>query len=329
MPLGRWAELSIWASLGIGLTVAGFLLGPQLVFLFPAYLTVAITRRGWFTGIILTGICLVAAVFLAGVAGTILLFLSVTGFLLAFGLRQQRDPVEVILVGGIILTVGLVAWLLLGLVLSGQPLASGLDYWLHQIRQQLSSELSSLPNGLDDREAFLNWVETFIRMVWPASLMIYSVLGTGINYGISYWVLRRWGVVLANWRPFSRWRLSWGYSWGMIGGLGALLLSDIAGDVFHRTLVTTGLNLTLVFSVIFLIQGMAVAWFWLEKAKVARGLRWGLMVLGLLTVWLPPALTLLGLFDTWFDWRKLEKQAGGNGDASHPDSGRQGTGSAR
>jgi uncharacterized protein YybS (DUF2232 family) len=60
--------------------------------------------------------------------------------------------------------------------------------------------------------------------------------------------------------------------------------------------------------VVFLVQGLAVVWYWLSKTNMARGLRLALVVFALLTVLLPPIITLIGIFDSWLDWRRLEKR---------------------
>lgn len=65
-----------------------------------------------------------------------------------------------------------------------------------------------------------------------------------------------------------------------------------------------GYNVVLVAAFFFAIQGLAVVAYYAHRLAGPTFLRAGLLVLVLLNPWAPQILALLGLFDTWADFRK-------------------------
>jgi hypothetical protein len=63
-------------------------------------------------------------------------------------------------------------------------------------------------------------------------------------------------------------------------------------------------NVLLVLAFFFMLQGLAVAAFYAHRLNGPPLLRAGVVVLVLINPWAPQILSLLGLFDTWIDFRK-------------------------
>jgi uncharacterized protein YybS (DUF2232 family) len=63
-------------------------------------------------------------------------------------------------------------------------------------------------------------------------------------------------------------------------------------------------NVLLIVAFFFALQGLAVVFYYARRLAGPPVLRIGLVVLVLLNPWAPHILGLLGLFDTWFDFRK-------------------------
>ena len=63
-------------------------------------------------------------------------------------------------------------------------------------------------------------------------------------------------------------------------------------------------NVLLVLAFFFMLQGLAVAAFYAHRLNVPPPLRVAVVVLVLINPWAPQILSLLGLFDTWIDFRK-------------------------
>lgn len=65
-------------------------------------------------------------------------------------------------------------------------------------------------------------------------------------------------------------------------------------------------NLLVILGVIYFFQGMAVIAFWFEKKNAPRFLRVGLYLLIVVEAFLAVGVALAGLFDIWFNFRRLE-----------------------
>ncbi len=68
-----------------------------------------------------------------------------------------------------------------------------------------------------------------------------------------------------------------------------------------------GVNALLVLGVAYFFQGLAVLAYWLEKKNAPRLLRLGVYILLAVEVFLAVLVALAGLFDIWFNFRRLEK----------------------
>jgi uncharacterized protein YybS (DUF2232 family) len=69
-----------------------------------------------------------------------------------------------------------------------------------------------------------------------------------------------------------------------------------------------GANLVVILSVVYFFQGLAIIAHWLEKKKAPRLLRAGIYVLVAMEFFLAVFVAAAGLFDLWFDFRRLKKQ---------------------
>lgn len=69
-----------------------------------------------------------------------------------------------------------------------------------------------------------------------------------------------------------------------------------------------GVNLLVILGVVYFFQGMAVIAFWFEKKNAPRFLRAGLYLLIVVEAFLAVGVALAGLFDIWFNFRRLENK---------------------
>jgi uncharacterized protein YybS (DUF2232 family) len=89
--------------------------------------------------------------------------------------------------------------------------------------------------------------------------------------------------------------------WVLIGA-GALML------LFQGFWFWAGANVVMVLSLVYFFQGMAVLAFWLQKKNTPRLLRAGIYVLVAVEIFLAAFVALMGLFDLWFNFRRLGKE---------------------
>jgi uncharacterized protein YybS (DUF2232 family) len=142
-------------------------------------------------------------------------------------------------------------------------------------------------------------------------IALWALWVAGLNYLITRYVMGRLGHEPDPLPPFARWRLPWPLAYGFIIGLGGVLFQEKLG-AYQLLAYAAGLNLLLVCGALYLIQGLSIVRFYSAKHKlkpVSQGL---LIMAALMLQGAFSGLSWLGLFDTWFDFRRLEKSRGHN-----------------
>jgi|GEM_PF-1462051 len=165
------------------------------------------------------------------------------------------------------------------------------------------------------QEALLEAQIAAMRATLPASLLMGSAALTVLDFWLTRWLVQRLpggegeeaGAVPAL-PPFARWRFPrWVAGVYVLGRVVELL----AGRLLDGWLQIGLVNVTLMLGFLITIQGFAVGWHYLERFKIAKGLR--LLLAGGFYLFLQPIATLLfllaGLLDAWLDLRKLRKVA--------------------
>ncbi|HEB13122.1 MAG TPA: DUF2232 domain-containing protein, partial [Actinobacteria bacterium] len=103
---------------------------------------------------------------------------------------------------------------------------------------------------------------------------------------------------------FSLWQIPWYLAYGFIFGLIGFLFSEYFG-ANEFFVYAAGLNLLMVFGTLYFVQGFAVVYFFLDKRSMNSLARSAVILLAIFIQVLFQGVSWLGVFDTWFDFRKL------------------------
>ncbi len=120
--------------------------------------------------------------------------------------------------------------------------------------------------------------------------------------------LRRSGLPNAPIPPFREWQLPWYMAWGFLIGLAATVGYGFFDGGQGRVALYVGLNLLVVFGSIYMVQGLAVAYWYFERFKLVGPIKAIFTALAIFAQLLFLVLTWVGLFDTWFNYRKLKRE---------------------
>jgi len=132
-----------------------------------------------------------------------------------------------------------------------------------------------------------------IKAVFPAIIVISSILTGILNYYLSLWYLNNRGISKKIFLPVKLWRFPrWYISFGIIVSL-----------IFKTNTFFVNLNIVLLF--LTFLQGFAVGLFYIEKTKKPVFFRWLYIFTILFIPPVPIILMLTGLIDMWFNLRKL------------------------
>ncbi len=137
-----------------------------------------------------------------------------------------------------------------------------------------------------------------IPLIFPALLVMAGAMDCWLSYAVSDVVLRRLGERrLPPIPPFDTWRFPRSLVWALVASLIFPLLDEGRGVLFRA-----GVNLRMVVTMLFLLQGMAVLGNFLRRWNWGR-LRWVAFFLVMAFPPLSQGATVLGIADMWFDFR--------------------------
>lgn len=161
--------------------------------------------------------------------------------------------------------------------------------------------LGLLPNGSpfsgQNLEALLN----YLRVIFPAIIILASALDAFLTFAVSGWVLRKLKEDFPLLPSFSEWRFPRSIFWGMAVGI---LLSMIGEQRTNPYLTEAGANLQLVFGTLFTIQGASFLDHLMKRFRLKRGLRIALIFLVFTQPFLSKVALFLGMFDLIIDLRR-------------------------
>lgn len=193
--------------------------------------------------------------------------------------------------------------LLLASLWAGQgPLATVGD----TVRQHL--ELSLLlyqqmglsRDQLDFLENSLDIIQRVLVGVLPALVIGSTLMVTWVSLLVSRRLCQRQGLPFPDYGSLDRWKAPEPMVWGVIGSGVLLLVPSIGAKLL-------GLNGLIVFMAVYFFQGIAIVAYFFQKKQIPRFARMALYGLIAIQQVMMLAVVGIGFFDTWFNFRKLEK----------------------
>jgi len=141
-------------------------------------------------------------------------------------------------------------------------------------------------------------LKELLPRILPA-IMISGILYTAwMNLVLGNWLLKKNHPALQPWQEYNKWRLPDILVWGII-------ISGLALLMPAPPLKTLGLNLLMVWWAFYLLQGLAVLIFLLNRwstPPLIQGIIYAMIIVQAYGVVL---LSIIGLADVWADFRKL------------------------
>jgi uncharacterized protein YybS (DUF2232 family) len=296
------------AAQTLGLFIAGFfvpVLGQALVLFTPVPLIVAYVRDGRAEGLTaLTSSAAIVAVLLGWHIAAILFFgFGLMAIGTAEGMHRRLRPERIAILGGLLPIAAAGIVLAYYLAHTGKNPVTILEEHLRDSITEAAKLYSGL--GLTEMASAVTSVsDTFVhylvRLV-PGITVATSLMQAACCFGLARAViLRRPGAVPApSQTSLAAWHAPDAWVWGLIAALALIMVPNEAARLI-------GLNCAIVFSVVYLVQGIAIVEHVLRKARiqaVARSLIHAL-ILALPTVVFVIA---LGVVDIWADFRKVRR----------------------
>ena len=215
-----------------------------------------------------------------------------------------RPALAVAVFIGVAVFFATLASLLLDAAQAGKPLLAYIDGEMATALQGLvaGAPKSSSTAGLDPVA-----LRSQMIMLLPGWFVLMSAL-TGVLGTLAIaWAGLKAGVTTRRFPKLTELQISTYALVPIIAGLLALAVARVTAGSTASVLSMIGGNLLVIGVPLLTLQGLGIVLFWLTKLHVPR---WGRVAatLGAFVVEpIMPVLTLVGLMDTWFDFRRLRK----------------------
>jgi uncharacterized protein YybS (DUF2232 family) len=292
----------------LGLFIAGFVipvLGQALVLFTPVPIIIAYVRNGraeGLTALLATG-AIVTALLGWHIAAILFFSFGLMAIGTAEGMHRRLSPESIVALGGLLPLA--IAGIVLAYYLAhtGKNPVTILEGHLRDSITEAAKLYSNL--GLKEMSSMVTSVsDTFVhylvRLV-PGITVATSLIQAACCFGLARAaILRKSGALPTPSLPsLAAWHAPDAWVWGLIATLALIMVPKEAARLI-------GLNFAIVFSVVYLVQGIAIVEHVLRKARiqaVARSLIHAL-ILALPTIVFVMA---LGVVDIWADFRKVRR----------------------
>ncbi|SHJ13225.1 YybS family protein [Lutispora thermophila] len=300
---------SVTAVLGILVYYMPFL--SLLSMFWPTPIIIIGFRNGFKVSIISAVVAaIIVAIFTEPFSGIYLfLVFGIAGIIMGHLMSKKVNPALNIAVSGIILAVCSVFGLLFGFFMAGQSATQAMDLMISIMQESIDSAASVYRSIGMSEEQLSNIISTMkeslvaIRYVMPTLFLLSGILFSFVNYKFVKVVLNRMKYEIADVKPFSKWRIPDNFSMGML----VILLLSMAATYFNvPNMQTVQLNIIYIIKWVFAIIGLSVACYLLDKYGISKALK--IIIMFFIFTSFSNYLVIVGLIDTVFDFRKLNKR---------------------
>jgi uncharacterized protein YybS (DUF2232 family) len=303
-------EGAIFAAITVVVGAAGVIAPPIAIIFAPLPVAVLVIRWGLRTAVLAS---VVASVLLLQFFGPLVAF-SITaafapmGLTLGWGIRRHFSAQWTILAGSLAFLVSTVANLaaakfVLHLDLIDQLIQAQVKAL--EMARSFSQRMGAPPQDLEDLRKQIELAPTLIHTLIPLLLALVSPVWAYLVYMVARAVLRRVGYQLPAVAPILTWRVPALAAAVLLWGSGILSMLSLRLPQLH------GVALNAIFAGVFIFgfQGVLVGLTWMKGRQVPRFAQIIAVVL-LLQVMARSsvpvlALCMIGILDTWFDYRRL------------------------
>lgn len=154
----------------------------------------------------------------------------------------------------------------------------------------------------------LNMVNT-VSLLMPAMIILLAACDTAAGYCAARVYAKKSGSFsVPALPPFAAWRFPKNIFWALL----AALVLDMASkampdDTLYKML---SLNMMEVLRGVFLVEGLSLAWYFMTAYKVKRAVKCFAVCFGIFFSPVSYVLSMVGVFDIWYDLRKRIKLRG-------------------
>ncbi len=302
MDVKKIIAAALWAAglylSGLIIPVLGEVVGPFA----PVPLIILYARSGRHDGLSAIGLSTAIIFMLAGWQTAFILFLGLGLMAVgtAEGMMKRFKPENTILLAGLLPVALFLLVAAYVFVKSGTNPVTALEGFSRLVINEGVRFYTAL--GVKEAaEAIQAISDPFIYYVvrlFPSIIIVSAVVQAALCYGLARWlIIRREGTAAVLMQTsFARWHAPDVWVWGLIAALALMAMPS-------QTVKFGGLNLIVLFFVLYTMQGLAIFEYLLKRFSIpalARG-----FILAVILPLLFVFVTALGVVDIWADFRKV------------------------
>ncbi|MBC7216815.1 MAG: YybS family protein [Candidatus Caldatribacterium sp.] len=269
------------------------ILGVFVSFLCPLPVMFLVIRWGARVGILASFVASALVFTLAGLmqAVTCLVGFSLLGIAMGVTVRRRYALPEILILNTGVSLLSKLALVGIALIVAGKnPLVENI-----RLLEETLKRTPWIPQNLPGTEGLLE----LVQLIMPALLLVASLFDTGCNFLLGRWIGKRLGLSFPEIPPFSEWRLPRSVFWVFVLGWVFVLFGgpSVLGKI--------GINLQIVTQLLFLFQGLSLVYYFLGRYIRSKAVRVGILAFLMFQPLLSSLLSWLGVFDVFFDFRRL------------------------
>lgn len=310
------AEGAICASLVVVLALLGRylpVLGNVVLLVIPLPMVIVALRHGLAKGMMsLCAAGILLAIFLGPLAAiSVSVRYSLLGIAFGTCFYKKYSGGKTFALVTVVYTVAFLFGTLLSFWVSGIPVKEGIAQMVDMVGsvfdtlETQEALVEMLPPGMG-MEEYIATLKKLTYAIFPSAMVVYSMLTVWLNYFIGTFVLRKMGYQVVSLPPFTQWRMPLFFLWVAMAGLAF----GIAGSMLEQewlNMVST--NLLYITMPLFLLSGLGLFCYYLRQQQIPMVLKTvAVFTLIIFAAFSVAFLMILGMCDTVFDWRQLEKR---------------------
>ena len=274
-----------------------------LVLLLPAPFMILSTRHGTrytVLALIIVGVLIGS---LTGILYTIFILIVWGPMAIVMGnlLKKRHDPFQVIALGTLASVISIFFVIQMVSTIGGVNIIDEVSAMLrgvldHQVEMLITFNIDAVR---------VNDVFNYFMILLPGIIIIQSMIGAFINYYVSVAALKRFDFKHYELPEFSLFKLPGNIVIGTFIIVILVFSTKYIDGIDYATLMA---NATIVFMILFFLQGLALANYYMKKVKIHKIIR---SIILILLILISPVITLvafLGLADSMFDIRRIRQK---------------------
>ncbi|MCD6436453.1 MAG: DUF2232 domain-containing protein [Clostridiales bacterium] len=229
------------------------------------------------------------------------IFGGLVGLVMGHYIKEKKDSSYIMFYGALMTSVAFIIILTITTLITGVSLSDIVEKAFTEMLYLRDN--MGLTNMMNTSEMQFTEVLKIFKMIIPSSLIVIAGIYSMVNYLIATIIMRRIGMDVSSAHKFSEFALPNNI---MAGTTIILVLSYISGKLNIVDSQVLFINILNLFVYVFLIQGIAIMFFFLEKRKLKKSAKI-LSVVAIFLFQMTLILAIVGWLDNVFDFRKLKK----------------------